>query len=89
MNRGEQIFPHHFFIDYDGILEVVPFPRHKCHLEVAPQSHFAALNRVSFCKEIPLLNPLSFLNGRTMVNAGFLVGFDEFREVVDLKIVFK
>ncbi len=89
MNRGEKIFLYYFLADHDGILEIVSLPGHERHFQVTTQGQFAILHGISFGQEIAFLDLLAFPDGRLQVDTGFLVGFDELGQLIDLQVFFK
>ena len=78
VNRGEDIFANHTFVQHDGILVVVTLPRHEGHLEVAAQSQLTVFGRITLGENIAGFHTVAFVADRTQVDRGALVGLAEF-----------
>ena len=70
VDRGVNILFHDFFGDDDGVLEVVTVPWHEGHQHVAADGEFAVFGVWSVGEHLALLDLLTFLDDRLLVDAG-------------------
>ena len=80
----EDILLDHALVEHDGVLVVVAFPGHKCHLEVAAEGELAVFGGVAFGQYVAGLYALAFIADRTQVDSGALVGLTPFGDGVFL-----
>ena len=73
VHRREDVLALDALRDHDGVLEVVPFPGHVGHLQVAAQRQLAVLRRVSLRKDLPLRDLVARQDGGTQRDRGVLV----------------
>ncbi len=84
MDGGVDVFPDQFFVDQDGVLEVVAAPGHEGHQDVAAEGEFAFFRALPVGDHLPLLDPISLRHQGFLVDAGVLVGALELVERVDV-----
>ena len=89
MDRGKDILAHHFFGDYDRILKVVSFPRHKGHLHVSTQGQFTFFGSITFTKYLTFFHLVPFSYDWFQVDTGPLVCFSELHQLVGLRVIVK
>ena len=89
VDRGEDVFAHHSFVEHDSVLIVVALPGHEGYLEVASECEFAFFGRVAFGEDVAFLDALALVADGTEVDGCALVGLAEFGEVVFLDAVFE
>jgi len=82
VHRSEDVFLHHSFVEHDGVLIVVAFPGHECHLKVAAQSEFAVFGGISFGEDVAFLHAVALIADGAQVDGGSLVGATEFGQLV-------
>ena len=82
VHRREEVFAHETLRDHDGVLEVVPFPGHEGHLEVATQGQLAVVGRVTFGHDLSLLHLFALHDGGAKRDGHVLVGLAVTRQHV-------
>ena len=70
----EQVFGHHAFGHDDGVLVVVPFPRHVGHHEVLAERELAAVAAGAVRQHVAHLHLVALADDGAMVDAARLVG---------------
>ena len=89
VNRSQQVFAYHTFIQYDGILIIVTLPRHISYQQVLTQCQFTLFSRITFSQDITFLHTLAFVTNRTQVNRHVLVSLTELRYSIFLQSRFE
>ena len=85
MDGSQDIFTDNTFVQHDGILIVISFPRHVSHQQVLTQSQLTVLGRVSLGQDIAFLHTLTLVANRTQVNRHILVRTTELGNAVFLQ----
>ena len=65
---------HHLFGKHDGVLVVVSLPRHEGHFQVASESKFPVLCRITFGQHLALLDLVALADDWTESDGSALVG---------------
>src|SRR6266566_2419078 len=73
VDRGVHVFLDHALREQDRVLEVVALPRHEGDEHVAAQRHLAVVDRGSIREDVALLDVLTRLHDRTVIEARALV----------------
>ena len=74
MDRSQDVFADHSFIENDCILIVVSLPWHISNKKVAPQRQLTIFGGIAFSKNVTGLHTLPFVADRTQVDDHVLVG---------------
>src|SRR5207249_821325 len=82
MEGGKDVFGDKTFVDDDGILKIVPAPRHEGHEDIAPQGQLAVVGGAAVGKNIPAPDTLPGLDDRRLIDARILVCAEELDEPV-------
>src|SRR6266550_88629 len=77
VDRGVHVFFHDPLREQDRVLEVVALPRHEGDQHVAAEGHLALVNCGTVSQDVALLDVLSRLDHRAVVQACSLVGARE------------
>src|ERR1700674_4396092 len=88
VNGGVVVVLDQLFADQDGVLEVVPAPRHERDQNVAAEREFAAIGARAVGQDLPLPDAVAHAHERLLVDAGVLVGTLELDELVDVRAHF-
>ena len=83
MYGSEDVPAYHLFGKHDGVLVVVSLPRHEGNLEVASESEFAVLGRISLGHHLTLFHFVALAYYRLEHDGRALVGPPEYRELVN------
>ena len=89
VNRSQQVFAYHTFVQYDSILIVVTFPRHVSNQQVLTQCQFTLFSRITFSQDVTFLHTLASVANRTQVNRHVLVSLTELRYSIFFQSRFK
>ena len=89
MDRSQQIFTNHTFVQYDGILIVITFPRHISNKQILTQCQFTVLSRITLRQYLAFCYPVTSVADRTKVNSHILVSLAEFRNSIFFQSRFK
>ncbi len=73
MYRGKDILLNHLFTYYYGVLEVVSFPGHECHLQVTAKGELTVFGSVALRQHLSLHHLLTFSDDGDEVDGGILV----------------
>src|SRR5260221_3387591 len=84
MDRGEDIVGNEALRDQDRIFEVVALPRHEGDQHVAAERQLTEFGRGTVSDDIALLDRITNLHQRTLVDAGILVRALELQQVIDI-----
>ena len=74
VDRGEDVFAYNALGDNHSVLEVVSFPRHEGHFQVATQCQFTALGGIAFAKDLAFFDFVAFLDDGAQIDRGGVVG---------------
>ena len=64
MNRSKNIITNHLFRNHNGVLKIIPFPRHEGNLHVATKSQFALFSGVTLTQDLTFFNSIAFFDNR-------------------------
>src|SRR6056297_163735 len=95
MDRCINIILHNLFTDDNGILKVVPSPRHKCYYQVTAQCKLTFLSGTAICDRVAFFHFISNVYNRPLIDSGILVTslkllkLVRFNSAVEIAILFK
>ena len=78
VDRGELVLLYQAVADDNSVLEVIAFPAHKGAGHVLPQRQLPVFGGGAIGQDLPRLHPVALAHYRLLVDAGALVGADEF-----------
>ena len=84
VDRGETVFLNYTFRQTDGVFEVEAVPCHEGNTHVLTQSQLTHVGGRAISHDVATLNPITFANQRTLVDAGVLVRACVLGQVVDV-----
>ncbi|MBA7642587.1 hypothetical protein ES703_50285 [subsurface metagenome] len=86
VNRGELVLLYQAVAEDNCVLKVIAFPAHKGAGHVLPQRQLPVFGGGAIGQNLPRLHPVALAHYRLLVDAGALVGADEFHQRVDVVI---
>src|SRR3546814_17003840 len=84
MDRGKDVVLHDPFRDQDGVFVVVSVPGHERDERVPAQSKLTQLGGRTIGNDVTLLDNVTHLYQRTLIDTGILVRALEFHQRVDI-----
>src|SRR3546814_5667788 len=84
MDRGKDVVLHDPFRDQDGVFVVVSVPGHERDECVPAQSKLTQLGGRTIGNDVTLLDDVTHLHQRTLIDTGILVRALEFHQRVDI-----
>ena len=87
MDRSEKIFTDNFLIKKNSILVIVAFPCHKSYEDIFAKRNLAVLSGRTVGNYIALINMLTVIDNRSLIETVALVGAHEFYDMIGIGFV--
>ena len=82
VDGGEEVLTDEALIDDDGVLVVVPLPRHISGEDITSQGELTTLCGEAFRKDLPGSDTVALHDDRSLIDSGTLVGTTPLGEVI-------